>query len=294
MDILFATDGRPPARAAADLLIRLVDPARVQVTVLHALEYGNEVVADEYARDVLADADASLGGAGIPTHLVSVDAGPAVAIDKEVAQGGQDLVVMGAGNHTWLGRLVFGSVSTHVLHGAPVPVLVVHTSPHVEHDRLKVLVGADGSPAAMGSIHTLLGMTDPDRIDVEVRTVLQTPTAAFEAYPGAVVPARYVEQALEQAREATSTNLERALQQLREAGFDPRGSIGEGWVGNDLLHIAEREQADLVVVGARGIGRLERLALGSVSAHVARHAPATLVAHAESFHSDEPVGAAGI
>ena len=66
MDVLFATDGRPPAVAAGELLRRLVVPSHVDVTVLHASEFGNEVVAESYARDVLAAAEASLGGAGSP------------------------------------------------------------------------------------------------------------------------------------------------------------------------------------------------------------------------------------
>ena len=47
-----------------------------------------------------------------------------------------------------------------------------------------------------------------------------------------------------------------------------------------LLDEASQLEADLVVLGARGLGPIGRLTVGSVSAHIARHAPATLVAHA--------------
>jgi nucleotide-binding universal stress UspA family protein len=187
---------------------------------------------------------------------------------------------------------VFGSVSTHLLHACSNPILIAHRGPAAEHDRIRVVVGADGSPAAMSAIDTLLALTDPDRIELEVRATLQTPTEVFAAYPGAVVPARYVTEALKKAREVTSRNLERSLQRLRRAGFMPHGSLGSGWAANDLLDLATRSEADLVVVGARGVGRLERLALGSVSSHVARHAPATLVAHAEQISAvtDDRIG----
>jgi nucleotide-binding universal stress UspA family protein len=41
-------------------------------------------------------------------------------------------------------------------------------------------------------------------------------------------------------------------------------------------------QADIVVVGSRGLGAVERVAIGSVSDQIAREAPATLVARSAS------------
>jgi nucleotide-binding universal stress UspA family protein len=280
LSILFATDGRQPARAAADLLTRLADPTNVDVTVLHAFEYGNELFAERYAGDVLAEAGTTFDGAGLPAHLISVDGDPAVAVEKELTQGAHDLTVLGAGNHTWLGRLVFGSVSTHVVQFASTPVLVVHRAPDVEHDRVQVLVGTDGSEAVEHSIDTLIQLTDPNRIEVEVRSVIATPNLAFSAYPGGVVPSMHVEELIREARQAAVEHLETTLERVRSAGFEPSGSLGEGWPGNDLLAHAERSEADLLVVGARGLGAFARLTMGSVSSHVVRHAPATLVAHA--------------
>jgi hypothetical protein len=75
---------------------------------------------------------------------------------------------------------------------------------------------------------------------------------------------------------------------IRAAGFRAEGSLGEGWPGTDLLELAADRRADLVVVGAHRSGFLEHLVMGSVSAHVARHAPATLVAGVQAHLVDEP------
>lgn len=280
MRILFATDGRPPALAAEELVRRLMDPGRVEVTILHAVEYGDELVADRSAAEVLDAAEGRFRPGGFSTTSITAEGDPGVILEKELADDGYGMTVLGAGNHTWLGRLVFGSVSTHLLHVAPGPVLVVHRAPIEDHDRLRVVIGADGSPAAMRAVDALIAFTTPDRVEVSARGVVRLPDVAFAAYPGASVPSGYVEEAFADAREVVSDGLERTLGRLRDAGFPAHGSLGRGWPANDLLDRVDRDEADLVVVGARGVGRIERLAMGSVSAHVARHAPAALVAHA--------------
>lgn len=288
MRILVATDGRPPALGAEELVRRLAEPTRTEVTIVHALEYGNELVGESYATEVLGQTDARFRAAGFGTTTIRVDGDPAAAIEKELAHDGYGVTVLGAGNHSWLGRLVFGSVSTHLLHSAPNPILLVHRGPNDDHDRIRVVIGADGSPAAMHAIEALIALTTPDRVEIAVRAVVPAPDVSFAAYPGVAVPATYVEQGLREAKEAAARGLDRSTERLRLAGFDAHGSLGSGWPATDLLDRCDRDEADLVVVGARGVGRIERLAMGSVSAHVARHAPATLVAHAEQIPAEHP------
>lgn len=276
MEILFATDGRSPALAAGDLLRRLVDPSHVEIAVLSAHDPSTETT-EGYFDTLLEEAERAMSEAGLTSRSVWREGDPAVCIEKELAGDGYGLVIVGAGNHSWLGHIAFGSVATCVLHRAPVPVVVVHRGPSQAHDRLKVLVGADGSPAATHAIDTLASLTEPDCVDLRVRTVIRTHDIVL-SHSGTYVPTPYTQKVLEEEEAIASRHLEGALDRLRIAGFSARGSIGSGWPANDLLDQAERGEADLVVLGARGAGTLERMTMGSVSAHVARYAPATLVA----------------
>jgi nucleotide-binding universal stress UspA family protein len=69
----------------------------------------------------------------------------------------------------------------------------------------------------------------------------------------------------------------RAAAILRDRSVSCRIQPVRGLPAAALLDLAERDSSSLVVVGSRGLGRLERMALGSVSDAIARHAPAAFV-----------------
>jgi nucleotide-binding universal stress UspA family protein len=288
MEILFATDGRPPATAAGELLKRLADPSRVRVTILSAQDLADEG-PDRFLDMGVEEAEGAMRDAGIGVQMLRMTGDPAVCIEKTLAEDDYGLVVLGAGNHSWLGRLAFGSVSTHMLHASVVPILVVHRAPDPSHERLHVLVGGDGSASAAHAIDTLASVTEPNRVELSVRTVVHTPELGFSAHPGAYIPTRYIEDLLATEKAVAKRHLSETLDRSRVMGFGVHGSLGTGWPGNDLLHHGETKEADLIVVGARGLGAVARMTMGSVSAHVARFAPAALVAHAPVHLADSEV-----
>ncbi|MGH2630403.1 MAG: universal stress protein [Actinomycetota bacterium] len=280
-NVLFATDGRPAAAAAGELLRRLLDPGRVRVTILHADEFGNRLVADRYAAWVLDEAQEAMREAGIDATTLRLHEGPVASIEKVLAEDEHALTVLGAGNHSWLRGLVFGSVSTHLLHHAEAPVLVVHRAPIPAHGKLRVLVGVDGSPSVAAAASLLTTITAPARVDIQLCSVIEPAVLSVAAHPGASMSPSLLDDLFTERQEAAARDLTQMQARLDAGGFEARTTTVEGPVALALLDEVERLDAGLVVLGARGLGPIGRLTVGSVSAHVARHAPAALVAHAE-------------
>lgn len=68
---------------------------------------------------------------------------------------------------------------------------------------------------------------------------------------------------------------------LDDAGVSSRRYVRDGTPVTVLLAVAEEEDADLVVVGSRGVGANPDLLLGSTSTYVAQHStrPVVIIPH---------------
>lgn len=138
--ILLATDGSPAALDATHEAIRLareLDERLVVTAVEHVgvpsygyYGYGQVYMElltgeHEHVQRVLAEAAHLADDVGVTCETVACT-GPVVDAICEVARR-HDARLVVVGSHGWnaLRRLVFGSVTTGVLHEAPCPVLVV-------------------------------------------------------------------------------------------------------------------------------------------------------------------------
>ena len=137
--ILLATDGSPSAAAATDEAITLASAlgvTLVAVAVEHVAvpAYGyygyTQVLAEltkaehDHVAEILEQTRQRATDAGVECETVALS-GPVVeTICKAAKEHRAAMIVIGA--HGWgpLRRIVFGSVSSGVLHEAPCPVLV--------------------------------------------------------------------------------------------------------------------------------------------------------------------------
>ncbi len=87
--------------------------------------------------------------------------------------------------------------------------------------------------------------------------------------------------AFEQARESARATVDSTAEKLSERGFRAEGVVLDGEAGTVLLDFAERESADVLAIGSRGLGGIKSLFLGSVARRLVTHCKSSvLVAHA--------------
>jgi nucleotide-binding universal stress UspA family protein len=141
-NILVAIDGSAHATRALEEAADIAVAMNARVTLLASVPDPSPWIASgAYAAPTLLDSlseaaereyDSMLLEAvgslpeGLPAERVLAHGAPGPNIVKRVHEGNHDLVVMGSRGRGNLRSLMLGSVSHHVLHASPVPVLVVH------------------------------------------------------------------------------------------------------------------------------------------------------------------------
>ena len=71
-----------------------------------------------------------------------------------------------------------------------------------------------------------------------------------------------------------------AVESLNAAGVRAHGEVRDtvfGHAAREIIEDARQHQADVIVMGSRGLGRIKRALLGSVSDYVLRSAPCPVV-----------------
>jgi nucleotide-binding universal stress UspA family protein len=71
--------------------------------------------------------------------------------------------------------------------------------------------------------------------------------------------------------------LKRAEHYVRDQGVELDTHAREGDPAEVIIEIANEQQADLIVVGSRGLTGIKRFLLGSVSNKVSHHAPCSVM-----------------
>jgi nucleotide-binding universal stress UspA family protein len=144
---------------------------------------------------------------------------------------------------------------------------------------LTIVVGYDGTPAAERALRRAAEYARAFAAKVVVVNVAAPQPLAEVSAPGAFGLLPYSAYALDDARELAERD-EQLWEQHRErvqalfadAGLPVEFAGVAGEPAQELVEAAEERQADLIVVGTREPGFLDRLLGGSVSQDVARRA----------------------
>lgn len=135
-----------------------------------------------------------------------------------------------------------------------------------------ILVGIDGSEAAGMALEFAVEEATIRGAELRVISVWELPTFPKPEFEAGALPREFL--GLEAQAQAIVAE---AVKRVKELNRD-LPCKGEALEGRpQLVLVDEARGADLVVVGRRGQGGLATLLLGSVSRHVADHAPCPVV-----------------
>lgn len=285
MKILCAIDGSRHSQWALDGLSQLCAPEDSSLWLVHAVDltqFKSLPTLDRRGRAALVKVlESSLEGAARLLERAQAKAAargwdvqarllrgrPAEAIARLIEREQADLLVVGSRGVTEFQPMLLGSVSRRLLMQVPCPVLVVKRP---IRPLRRMVIGTDGSVESWKAVAFVKRWCGERRPAVTVASVV--PPLPLESLR---IPARAVavgDQVESLLRRETQKLTARVAGTLREAGFSAKETVLAGPPGAELVNLAGREKADLIIVGSRSGRGAREYVMGSVADAVVKYA----------------------
>ncbi|MEO8339261.1 MAG: universal stress protein, partial [Nitrospirota bacterium] len=185
----------------------------------------------------------------------------------------EGLLVVGSQGLDALDRFLLGSVSTKLIQHAACPVLVVKGE---ATPLRRIILATDGSDASATALEFVLTRFQPNRstgksgrVPIHVSVIhVMVPPSSVSATIESTIP--WIKAS--ELKEATLKVIDQSVRKLIKAGFTAEPLYQLGNPAEEIIKVAAKQHADLIVMGAQGLGAIARFLLGSVSTRVVQHA----------------------
>ncbi|QIA26366.1 universal stress protein [Thermaerobacter sp. PB12/4term] len=139
-------------------------------------------------------------------------------------------------------------------------------APEGGRNRLKVMVAVDGSPPSARAVD-MAGRLIQGRDGAQVILIHCVSGMSGDLFVGLDAVYRFMEESERLGRSI----LDAAARRLPEPRPPVLQLLHRGDPGREIVAVAREQRPDLLVVGRRGLGRLQAALLGSVSSYVIEH-----------------------
>jgi len=190
-----------------------------------------------------------------------------------------DLVVVGSSEAGAVTRFFLGSTARSVLRHSVCSVEVVRALPEaadVPHIKgMKVLVTTDGSECSVAALKSVARRPWPEGSLFKVMSIPE-PFMPLDEFPQFEL--KEIDNLNTAAIKDAKRYADTGVKILSSAGLEasPENPLPRDSDAMEIVHEAQRWHADLVVLGSHGRRGFNRLTMGSVSEHVALHAPCSV------------------
>lgn len=277
MRILLAVDASRDSRNAAHTVLYLADPPELDVLYVVDMEalkhaYISPALPPDYyetyraeiaeaAEHILHEMKAELAPHVARIRLLADTGDAAESLIQTAEESHPDLIIVGQRGMTATPAFLLGGVSQKAAMYAPCSVLVVKNAPAaLEH----ILLAVDGSEESQRAIEFLRHTPFKSRLRLTLVTVWSEERSGW-SHVQAVITAKG----------------EELLQSVAESIGDKHYHIETELLHGDpalsILEAAARRQAQMIVLGSRGMKAIRRFLLGSISQKVLVHAPCSVL-----------------
>jgi nucleotide-binding universal stress UspA family protein len=264
MHVLVATDGSKHGQWGLNWVARLPFENPAKVTALHVLDCdwlrGPFRTKPEIRRigarsaRTLKKAKQQLAALKLKGTARKEQGAVASTILKRAPKR-DGLLVVGSQGLDALDRFMLGSVSTKLIQHATGPVLVVKGEAALVR---RMILAIDGSDASATALEFVLSRFQPDRSTGEGRRVpIHVSVIHVMAHSPWITS--------QELKEANLKFIDQCVWKLIKAGFTAEPLYSLGSPAEEIMKAAVKHDADLIVMGAKGLGPVSRFLLGSVS-----------------------------
>jgi len=275
MKVVVGVDGRDESADAVAWAVMLARALGAEVEAAAVLDYSplsidfhpDEASLAEHFNQVFAAAGEAAGGFPLGEHRLT-GSSPARALTELADELGASLIVVGSTHRGLLGRVMPGTTADNLLTGAGCPVVVAPrdksagTTAAIE----EIGVGYDGGPEAELALDLAAVWARHLKAKLRLIGVVSDPGPLIAEVVSPVAYADGLRIGLTKALAAAVEPIGELEVETELATGKPSEVLADATVGLDLL-----------VLGSRGYGPVDRALLGSVSTKVIRSAACPVV-----------------